>query len=944
MDTTDEVVSIIVYPRPSTVHEINLPNGYSMSWRVMVKVLNQRIKGNDLIQYWVDQWDQKMGKFNQQPHPIFNLSSVESDNAKFVCYDLSSYTWFQLHITLSVTFSYDTLIQPRMSGILGACLHQVETRIKTLEVDLLKEKAKVSELQARMRDESSVREETLMKERDSLIMKNKEITESNERVIEYIYQLFPNQIQEMQSKLWETTSKFMSTFTDSMRGVQSLLENLWQRDYYKISKTFPSSRGKGSIEQKEIRTIIETAINPVLQLLASWNKKVPMVSLPINTEVNLSVAASENTREGLLTNDQKPPFYTGDRSSLFSSGGKILGNSSMKSSTIMPQFQFTTVGTGGSKSGTELQLGLQTGTTKIDRSLFSDTLSRNSMPVLQAPGASEIFGEGFKKTDCREPSNITFKPMYQGLKKKEVDTGHKNEKIVFSERCKVFRNLEGTFTERGKGNMEIYQNIKKNNARLVLRQEVTLKIRLNQALDTMEGLTRVNDRRVRWVNIDFGNPDYNPKEGKALVFLAGFKSAEITKKFFEMCTSFLNGTVTESSTTVLRQNPVARQSSEFLEQLVGKNFKEPPSTPCEHDLDERKFSDTFKPMCEGLQEKRIHSGIENETLQKCPICESTESLNLSVLKKNKDISNPGQHEQDCEKSLALENVLEDENILRCVPAESLPSEPLKDIVKQSRNSGDVSLEKINSSGHKAKEKVPLVLSCSNGISKNPECCYQDEISVAMSSNECVSAKTFYGVQTEELCWFRDEVPTVEAKDESARFKNSYGINIEKLCRFGDKEPSAEVLQKSTWCNNHYGTRTEQLCWFRDETSYTEVSNDSACNDTVYGIHIDKLSWFEEEHTVEISNGCDWYNSHHGIQTEKLYWFRNEVLRTKVSDNSVRNDISYGIQTNKLCWFQDDEPSTDVSNKSYWYHAPHGIFPDKLAWFREDEHDGESVEK
>jgi len=699
----------------------------------------------------------------------------------------------------------------------------LEQEVARLELELKKEKGKSLELQLKLRDEASAREQQLIKERDTLIAKNKKIAESNERVVEYVHQLFPKQIQEMHSKLWETTNKCMSTFSDSMHKVQSLVENLEQgKAWQNNSNTFPTKREHPMQEYSEIKTIVEAAINPVLQLLANHNQKAPIVSIPIrpqdyrtplqvplqpnvpkapvrpakpvligpahspesvsiseqskanpfstngstlahstkqplfgtlspikqesltaggifgigppsketaskptsmfetttgslfgtgtyadkigllrdtkptaktdifgqktedskpitsfgaSKDVSSNFNISTDTAKGLGTIGQDSLFFFGEQNSndngnisaLFSSegGGGLFNDSTPHASTTVPQFQFTTAGTGGSKSGSELQLGLGTTETKTDSGLFGNTFSGGPMSAWKSPDASLNFGQGFKKTDSSldEPVNITFKPMYQGLEKKEVDAGHKNETVLFSERCKVFRNLEGTFTERGKGNMEIYQDVKKNTARLVLRQEVTLKIRLNQAISTMEGLTRVNDKRVRWVNVDFGNPDYNPEEGKALVFLAGFKSAEITKRFSDLCTSFHNGLVTEQSTTVLQQTSVEKKTAESSKPLLGSNTGEASTSlfglntsespkllfngkaikSYESDIssgsksfqvgvgninyksseeNERPATQpsyepsniTFKPMYEGLEEKTIDPGHANETL------------------------------------------------------------------------------------------------------------------------------------------------------------------------------------------------------------------------------------------------------------------------------------------------------------------------------------------
>jgi len=683
MNVDNEVVSLMVYPRPSVAHEIKLPTGYTMTYKVVAKVLNQRTEGDDFTQSWKEDWNQLAPKLRQRPHPIFNLSAVKAQDSPLLYNDK-----FQLHISLAVNFSYDYLIQPRMAGVMGACFHQLEQQVARLELELKKEKGKSLELQARIKEEASAREQKLIKERDALIAKNKKIAESNEYVVEYIYQNFPKQMQDMNSKIWETTNKFMSTCTDSMHKVQSLMENLAaQKTHQKNPNTLPIIREHSRVELNEFKTIVEAAINPVLQLLANQNLKTASVTLPnlngkmpgsmpsqnptfsfpevlsanyrtprviTNPDIpkaptrrskpllidpvhsaektsisekttknpfstNVSTADEtvkhrlfEGVSSGIFgigtpSNDTvvkdtnifgtkttgldvhtnwslpldpvkslKNPCDNGSINRLFPTGGGLFADTSAQSNTTIPSFEFTTAGTGGSKSGSELKLGVEIADTNSDKGLFGN-YSGSSMPVFQPIVPSENLGEGVKKTESNtdEPVDITFKPMYQGLEKKEVDTGHKNEKLLFSERSKVFRNLEGSFTERGKGNMEIYKDINKNSARLVLRQEITLKIRLNQAISTMQGLTKIDDKRLRWVNVDFGNPDYNPDEGEPLTFLARFKTPGITTKFYDLCSSFLNGTSTERSTSALQKSPSAKKTTESPKSLLGKSTESP---------------------------------------------------------------------------------------------------------------------------------------------------------------------------------------------------------------------------------------------------------------------------------------------------------------------------------------------------------------------------------
>jgi Ran-binding protein 1 len=89
-------------------------------------------------------------------------------------------------------------------------------------------------------------------------------------------------------------------------------------------------------------------------------------------------------------------------------------------------------------------------------------------------------------------------------------------------RCKLFRFTGGEWKERGTGSLKLLKNRETGKARLVMRQEKTLKVCANHAVATHTKLAPMpgSDRAKMWVAIDYA--DNEAKEEK---FAARFKDS-----------------------------------------------------------------------------------------------------------------------------------------------------------------------------------------------------------------------------------------------------------------------------------------------------------------------------------------------------------------------------------------------------------------------------------
>lgn len=111
--------------------------------------------------------------------------------------------------------------------------------------------------------------------------------------------------------------------------------------------------------------------------------------------------------------------------------------------------------------------------------------------------------------------------------------------------CRAYRSVNGEWKERGTGQLRALCHPETKKVRLVLRQQKTLKLALNQyvASDIELRSNAGSDRTWTYVNVDFSE---NVEEGERFAFALKFKSPDIANDFKELWAQWGEGNVDEA--------------------------------------------------------------------------------------------------------------------------------------------------------------------------------------------------------------------------------------------------------------------------------------------------------------------------------------------------------------------------------------------------------------
>ncbi|XP_030057332.1 E3 SUMO-protein ligase RanBP2 isoform X2 [Microcaecilia unicolor] len=137
--------------------------------------------------------------------------------------------------------------------------------------------------------------------------------------------------------------------------------------------------------------------------------------------------------------------------------------------------------------------------------------------------------------------DIHFEPVVQLPDKIELVTGEEDEKVLYSQRVKLFRfDAEvSQWKERGVGNLKILKNEVNGKLRMLMRREQVLKVCANHWITTTMNLKPLSgsDRAWMWLASDFSDGD-----AKLEQLAAKFKTPEQAEDFklkFEECQRLL---------------------------------------------------------------------------------------------------------------------------------------------------------------------------------------------------------------------------------------------------------------------------------------------------------------------------------------------------------------------------------------------------------------------
>ena len=134
--------------------------------------------------------------------------------------------------------------------------------------------------------------------------------------------------------------------------------------------------------------------------------------------------------------------------------------------------------------------------------------------------------EYYKSDD--EP-DVYFEPVVPLPEKVQVKTGEEEEEVLFSERAKLYRYVDGEWKERGLGVMKILKHKSGKSARLLMRREQVLKVCCNHGISKdfeLRPMSSIPDKAWIWHAEDFSEPESQHEQ-----FAIKFKTEEQAKAF-----------------------------------------------------------------------------------------------------------------------------------------------------------------------------------------------------------------------------------------------------------------------------------------------------------------------------------------------------------------------------------------------------------------------------
>uniref|UniRef100_A0A8D0FDT0 RanBD1 domain-containing protein n=1 Tax=Strix occidentalis caurina TaxID=311401 RepID=A0A8D0FDT0_STROC len=170
--------------------------------------------------------------------------------------------------------------------------------------------------------------------------------------------------------------------------------------------------------------------------------------------------------------------------------------------------------------------------------LFSSQDAKTDHKANTSADLGEKDDDVYKTEDS---DDIHFEPIVQMPEKVEPFTGEEDEKVLYSQRVKLFRFDPETsqWKERGVGNLKILKNEVNGKVRILMRREQVLKVCANHWITTTMNLKQLSgsDKAWMWMASDFSDGD-----AKLEHLAAKFKTPEQAEEFkqkFEECQRLL---------------------------------------------------------------------------------------------------------------------------------------------------------------------------------------------------------------------------------------------------------------------------------------------------------------------------------------------------------------------------------------------------------------------
>ncbi|WKX92767.1 hypothetical protein Q1695_010645 [Nippostrongylus brasiliensis] len=253
---------------------------------------------------------------------------------------------------------------------------------------------------------------------------------------------------------------------------------------------------------------------------------------------------------------------------------------------------------------------------KPTENVFSKTPD-SKQAVKKETGGGDADEDDHDHVEEFEPQ-VDFKPVCPLPELVKVVTGEEDEKVIFEERCKLYRFADDTkeWKERGTGVLKVLENTNNKKCRIVMRREQVHKVCANHQL--LPGMTiqmmRRGEKAMMWYCEDFSE-----EEGSHEKLSARFASVEVANKFKEVFENAVKAAA-EGSPMKVKQLEKSKEESAATgdtkpkDSVVKKDEKPTPASTAEP---QKGYGDQFKLQAGQWECPECYSRTDAD---KCPCC------------------------------------------------------------------------------------------------------------------------------------------------------------------------------------------------------------------------------------------------------------------------------------------------------------------------------------
>ncbi|KAI6654789.1 E3 SUMO-protein ligase RanBP2 [Oopsacas minuta] len=228
------------------------------------------------------------------------------------------------------------------------------------------------------------------------------------------------------------------------------------------------------------------------------------------------------------------------------------------------------------------------GNLNLNLSSFSSIVSTESSSFKTSSGnpfakcAKPLFNQDKQADTDSAPyePDAHYKPLVQLPELEERKTGEEDDKVLYTNRCILFRYVDKEWKERGRGEIKILHNPDTNKYRVLMRRDIVKKICCNHNITNEMKLKYLmnNDKTLLWQTY----ADYSEGSPQSEQLSARFKKPAIANEFkeiFENCQEeIMNQTLIPSQTLAPTQQPDSADVSPVEDVIESKQESHTEST------------------------------------------------------------------------------------------------------------------------------------------------------------------------------------------------------------------------------------------------------------------------------------------------------------------------------------------------------------------------------